>query len=284
MRPTRFPILADRFLLHPTVHAVDCPAAGRRLVPVDRSQPVEVWTARIRRAGTNDAGRGDDEPAAFVLRFPGNAGRAERAVGQALEQWRRFSVEVWAMNYPGFGGSPGPARVRAVPSATLAVYDAMRAEARGRPIFVAGVSFGTAAALHVARHRPAAGLLLHNPPPLRQLVYGHYGWWNLWVAATVVARAVPPALDSLANARRVTAPAVFVCASADRVVPPRFQRLVIDAYAGEKRLVVMEGADHREYPHGADDEAVQANLDWLWEHVPAGRMNVLLGSGGTSSL
>src|SRR3954447_22230121 len=101
MRPTRFPLVADRFLLHPTVHPVDCPAARRRLVPVEGAHPVEVWTARTHPAGPPAGGPdAGDEPAAFVLPFPGNAGRAERAVCQALEQWRRFPVEVWAMNFP----------------------------------------------------------------------------------------------------------------------------------------------------------------------------------------
>jgi len=42
------------------------------------------------------------------------------------------------------------------------------------------------AALSVAARRPVAGLVLQNPPPLRQLIMGHYGWWNLWLVAGAV--------------------------------------------------------------------------------------------------
>ena len=50
---------------------------------------------------------------------------------------------------------------------------------------------------HVAANRPVAAIVLQNPPPLRQLILGHYGWWNLWLIATPVALGVPSELDSL---------------------------------------------------------------------------------------
>ena len=84
--------------------------------------------------------------------------------------------------------------------------------AQGKRIFVTGRSLGTAAALYVAAHRPVAGLVLQNPPPLQSLILRRHGWWNLWLLAGPIAMQVPADLNSLRNAPKVTAPAVFVLA------------------------------------------------------------------------
>ncbi len=53
-------------------------------------------------------------------------------------------VEVWGLNYPGFGGSTGPATLSAlVESATLA-SDEIALEAGGRPILLGCHSIGCA--------------------------------------------------------------------------------------------------------------------------------------------
>jgi hypothetical protein len=118
--------------------------------------------------------------------------------------------------------------------------------------------------LYVAANRPVAGLVLQNPPPLRRLILGYYGWWNLWVAAGPLASRVPPELDSIANGSRCSAPAVFISAGADPIIPARYHRMVIDAYAGPKRVIEMPGADH-DAPLTREAAADFAKgLDWLW--------------------
>src|SRR5437667_14026 len=77
--------------------------------------------------------------------------------------------------------------------------------------------------------------------PLRQLIMGRYGWWNLWLVAGTVAWHVPAELDSLENARHISAPAVFILADQDDFVGPRYQRMVLEAYAGGTRRVVLHG-------------------------------------------
>ena len=55
----------------------------------------------------------------------------------------------------------------------------------------------------------------------------------------------------------------FVLAGADTIVPPKFQREVVNAYAGPKRLVVLQGADHNDpLAEGAERELAKA-MDWL---------------------
>ena len=258
-----FGCVADRLILFPSTHAVAAPGAETVQVSTPDGGSVQVFTARSRGAAS--------EPDAFLLVFVGNADRAERGVFYGIEQAEGRSVEVWAMNYPGYGASTGPPRLTKSGPAALATYDARRARAGDRPIFISGGSLGTTAALHVAARRPVAGLILANPPPLRQMIVRRYGWWNLWLVAGPVALQVPSDLDSVAHARRCKAPAVFVLAGSDTVIPPAYQKMVVDAYAGEKRLVNLPDADHNDPPQGDAAEEARGAIEWLWSRVTPGR-------------
>ena len=146
----------------------------------------------------------------YVLRFYGNSHVIGPNVGEA-PGWPELDVEFWGVNYPGFGGSTGPAHLSAMGPAALTAYDALRAEAGAdRPILVFGTSFGTVVALCVAaRHPEVAGVVLQNPPPLRQIILRAWGWWNLWL----VRRAA--ALDRAQGfLRAVTSISIFIRGSA----------------------------------------------------------------------
>ncbi|HEY2588636.1 MAG TPA: alpha/beta hydrolase [Tepidisphaeraceae bacterium] len=217
---------------------------------------VEVWT-------TGSPGARDRAPSGYVLFFGGNGDRADRWLHVVADGWGDRPVVVWGMNYPGYGGSDGPTRLDAVAPDALAVYDALRNVAGSKPIYLHASSFGTTAALCVAARRPVAGLVLHNPPPLRQLILGNYGWWNLWLLAFPVSAQIPPELDSISNAAHCSAPAVFVLSGADTVVPPRFQQMVVGTYAAPKRVIDVPGASHNDPLPRDAGERVQRAIDWL---------------------
>jgi alpha-beta hydrolase superfamily lysophospholipase len=218
--------------------------------------------ATVRKVGTLEVviatSAPGSEPAAFVLRFYGNAQLANDIAYEAA-QFRGQAIEWWGVNYPGFGGSAGPATLARVASSARAVYDALAKRATGRPIVVIGTSLGTAAALHVAAHAPVAGLVLHNPPPLAELVMRRYGWWNLWLVALPTAVQIPEELDSVANAARVGAPALVLSSTDDGVVPPRYQDLIMRAYAGDWELVAMPGGHNAPLP----DWVIRKLVTWV---------------------
>src|SRR5947209_693861 len=233
--------LPDHLILFPTRAPIDAAGAVRKMVRFENSE-LEIWTAQSQRA--QQQGRAD----VFILRFYGNADRADRWAAAEAEMWSDRAVEIWGMNYPGFGGSTGPARLARIGPAALAAFDELKNYANHRPIVPFGASIGATAALHVAASRPAgvAGLVLHNPPPLREMILRQFGWWNLWLLAGPVALQIPRNLDSIANARAIHAPAIFLLAGRDEVVAPRYHRLVVDAYAGEKRVITLPGAYHND--------------------------------------
>jgi pimeloyl-ACP methyl ester carboxylesterase len=250
---------ADRLILYPSTHPLPRAASvQRREAPLPAGSPVEVWVGR-------SPGALRAEPRAFALTFTGNADRAERAAAYVAADWGTRPVEVWAVNYPGYGGSPGPARMGSIPPAALAAYDALAARAGGRPIFVTGQSLGTTAALYVAAHRPVAGCVLWSPPPLRNMILLRHGWWNLWLLAAPVALAVPPELDSLRNAPKVTAPAVFVLTGRDTVVPVKYQVKVTDAYAGTRQIVRLGDSEHNAVIEGQSLRDYDAALDAIFD-------------------
>jgi pimeloyl-ACP methyl ester carboxylesterase len=248
--------LADRLILFPSRGPDQLAGAVREEVTCTTGV-LEFWSARSAAALESKAER-------LVLCFHGNASRGDREFRRMPRLWGRFPIEFWAVNYPGFGRSSGTAALKSLAAAALAAFDLVESRAEGRPILLAGHSLGTVVALAAAARRKVAGLVLHNPPPLRELILGRYGWWNLWLGAGAVAHGVPKDLNSLANARASTAPALFLLAGQDKLVTPRFQRMVVDAYQGPKRTVDLPAARHNTPVQEEDLATVHPAMDWLW--------------------
>lgn len=253
--------LLDRLVLFPTTYRIDAGSAVRKPIPFERGE-LEIWTARSRLAQQ----RG--QPDVYVLRFYGNADRADRWVADEAEMWNDRAVEVWGVNYPGFGGSTGPARLAQLGPAALAAFDAAKNQAGDRPVIVFGASIGTTTALHIAAQRKVAGVILHNPVALRQIILRQFGWWNLWLLAGPLAQKIPRDLDSIANAKAIRAPAIFLLAEKDEVIAPKYQRMVVEAYAGEKRVIQLAGAGHNDPLEGASIANFHHALDWLLPRQP----------------
>ena len=237
-----FSRLADRLVLKPSRHPVPAVGLSRRLIPF-RGGHVEVWWRRAdnQPAATNGASRPTD---VHVLKVVGAGGRAERVAVYPLGFWDDLVAEVWALNPPGFGGSSGRASLSTWNKSAQAVFDHIASLAAARPILIMANSLGTAAALSIASRSSVAGLILRNPPPLRQLIVGMHGWWNFGLGARVIAVQIPDDLDSIRIAAECNMPAVFITSAQDETVPPRFQEQVCGAYAGPKQHLVLADAGH----------------------------------------
>lgn len=260
---TVFGPLTSLFVLIPTTHPIRMPGIRAEKIATPVGQ-IEVWRGR----DTNrDRAWDDIKPQAYVLEFTGNGTRAEEIAEYAAYKFRPYQVEVWAMNFPGYGQSEGPARLSRIPPAALAVFDELSKRAEGKPIYVAGNSLGTSAALYVAANRPVAGVVLTNPPPLRQLIRGNFGWWNLWLLSTPASLGVPRDLDSIANARKCTAPAVILTSTRDEIVPFKYQQMVAEAYAGPKVLKSRDAA-HNDSFEGNDSLWLREQIGAIWKIPP----------------
>ncbi len=231
--------VTSRVLLYPSRDEVDLGGAERVMIAHETGA---IETIRAKSPGaTREAAR------AIVLRFYGNADRADRWPSGEAAGFGAWPVEVWGVNYPGFGRSEGSTSLAGVARAADVAF--AEAAKRGLPIFAMGTSMGTTAALHLASapdHAKLRGLFLQNPPPLAQLIRGRFGWWNLWLLAGPISWGVPSSLDSLANARRASVPLVMLSSERDEVVPFPYQTEVYDAYAGAKARIVVPGIGHND--------------------------------------
>ena len=242
-------------ILFPSTDPRDSDGAARQSIPFGNGH-LEAWTKRSTALGP------DVEPAAYVLCFTGNGSRAEAVAPQQTTVWSGEPVEIWAINYPGYGGSSGPADIHSIGPTALAAYDFLAR--RGKPIVVSGHSLGCVATLYVAARRPAAGVLLRSPPPLRHLIMGYFGWWNLWLLATPVAMGVPGDLDSITNARATHCPGVFLITGDDSTVPRGYQEQVQAAYAGPRQTLLLPTTGHND-PLTDDQLAIERSmLHALW--------------------
>jgi len=227
----------ESFLIFPSTEPIPVDHAQARLIDL-HGQKIEVLIARSPALVDGEA------PAGYVLEFTGNASRAEDVIAESRRRWSELPVEIWAMNYPGFGKSDGPCTVKSIPSIALSTWDELHRLADAKPIFLAGRSFGTTVALYVASQRKVAGLVLESGPPFEQLIQGDYGWWNLWILSSIGVSQIPDELESLKSAAKVKAPAIFILTGRDAVVPVKYQQMVRDAYAGPRQALEMQQAKH----------------------------------------
>jgi uncharacterized protein len=251
--------LADRLILCPTCQPLDTEGKLCRRVEF-AGGAVELWNPQGRESPPGEADL-------YILKFGGTGSRAERATPHPAEAWGDLNAEVWAVNPPGYGGSGGRATLGLLAAAVEAAYLHVRRRAGQRPMVVTGNSLGTAYALHVAAKHRVDGLILRNPPPLRQMIVGRYGWWNGFLGAMLIAAQTPRELDSIANAARCKSPAVILSSQRDRAVPARYQRMILDAYAGEKQVLELPGADHADPLSESQLDRYRELLDWLRRQI-----------------
>jgi len=251
--------LTDRTLLQSTRHDIHVPERRPSRFSHGNGE-LEVW---VHRVGSNT----QRTPDLYLLEFPGTASRAEHKTDFIENCWSQQCVEIWAVNPPGYGNSSGTASLKKLSAMAERALHKLRQVAGQSPIIVAGGSLGSVSALYLAARHQVDGLLIQNPPALREVILAQSGWWHFKWLARMIAKQIPQELDSLANARRVTVPAVFVTAQQDRVVLPHIQRQIISAYKGPLKVFSMQDADHDTLLTESDFGQLRPLANWLYDVI-----------------
>ncbi len=251
--------LTDRLILQSSRHDIHVPERRpARFIHGDGE--LEVW---VHRVGQDTQGT----PDLYLLEFPGTASRAEHKTDFVEDCWSLRCVEIWAVNPPGYGNSSGTASLQKLPAMAERALQEVRQVAGETPVIVAGGSLGSISALYLAAHHQVDGLLVQNPPALREVILALSDWWHFKWLTRMISKQIPRELDSLANAQRATVPAVFVTAQQDKVVLPHLQNQIIKAYNGPLKIFFMPGAEHDTPLTESDFEQLRPLASWLFDAV-----------------
>lgn len=256
--------LLDRLVLEPSRDPID-PGEQQREWLSYEGQPLETFVQR----------NADDGPPLdlLVLKFPGTAGRAERSTNFPMSMLPHLRVGMWTWNPPGYGRSAGRATMRSISGAAVEFWRQVsgRAASPQTHVWLCANSLGCATALHVAASIDPAnhryGIILRNPPPLTPVFKHIANRYPLGKLAHAIGDSLCPEMDAVATASQSQWPAVFLQSELDTLVPPKLQQDVIDAYAGPKHVVCMEGLAHGGPPTEEHEPEIQRALNWLWQEM-----------------
>ena len=201
----------------------------------------------------------DPRPPLAILITHGSAGYATHradytAILRAAAPDRALSVYI--LEYPGYGSRSG------TPSQTAFLAAADEAVAQiptNAPVILLGESIGTgvASATAASRSDRVAGLLLLTPfDTLANVAQHHYPLLPVrWIL-----RDQYPSEDWLKQFR---GPLAIVVAANETIVPAKFGKKLHDTYAGPKKLIIAERADHNDLLHTLPPSAWQEALNFL---------------------
>ncbi len=175
-----------------------------------------------------------------LLFFQGNAGNASDRLDRARILNRRFGLDVFLVDYRGYGRSSGSPDEEGLYRDARAVYAA--ALERGFPperILVFGESLGSAVGIDLASEKPCGGLILETP------------FYSILAMARVHYPFVPRFLvrsrfDSAAKIGAISAPKLFLVAERDEIAPASQGRELYERAPPPKTLFVIPGAGHND--------------------------------------
>lgn len=201
-------------------------------------------------------------PRGTAIVFHGNAGhaghRAHYAAALRPLGWRVILAE-----YPGYGPREGEPGERALVDDAAQAIDHARRE-HGAPLVVIGESLGAAVAAQAAaaRREQVAGLLLVTPwQRLEDVAAHHYAWLP-------VRQLLADRYDSASHLAGFDRPVWVAVAGRDDIVPTRFGLALHQGLTGPKRLALLDGADHNDWPLHVDARWWQEALDFLAPRAP----------------
>jgi pimeloyl-ACP methyl ester carboxylesterase len=180
---------------------------------------------------------------AALLYFGGNAEDVSQDVPDLVEAFPDRAI--YALHYPGYGGSSGSPSEQAIFANSLMLFDRVHAE--HPDVVVIGRSLGTGAAVWVASQRPVARLVLVTPfDSLGDAAAAQYPFFPVrWL--------LRDKFESWRYAPQVTAPTRIVVAGADEIVPrSSSDRLSTRFRKGVSSYVVVPRAGHNNIQASAE--------------------------------
>src|SRR5262249_9324788 len=120
-------------------------------------------------------------------------------------------------------------------------YVTSRPDVRSDHLVYFGESLGAAVAVSLALDHPPAALILRSPfTSLEDMARLHY---PLLPSGPLLR----DRFDSIGRIPRVRCPVLVLAGERDSIVPPEQSRRLYESVSGDKRLVLIAGADHNDF-------------------------------------
>jgi fermentation-respiration switch protein FrsA (DUF1100 family) len=175
-----------------------------------------------------------------VLFFHGNAGNIADRLDRARILNERFGLDVFLVDYRGYGRSQGEPSEEGLYRDARAIYrSALDQGFRPDQLVLFGESLGSAVAVQLALDRSCAGVVLETPflsvPAMARV---HYPF--------VPAFLIRSRFDNEQKIGAVKPPKLFLVAGRDEIVPPEQGRRLFDLAPEPKTLFVIPDAGHND--------------------------------------
>ena len=175
-----------------------------------------------------------------LLFFHGNAGNVSDRLDRAKILNARFGLDVFLVDYRGYGRSDGSPSEAGLYRDARAIYrTAVEAGFGPEQIVLFGESLGSAVAIELATRWACAGVVLETPfLSTRALARVHYPF--------VPGFLVRSRFDDEARIADVPVPKLFLVAERDEIVPAWHGRRLLERARGAREIFVVPGAHHND--------------------------------------
>lgn len=242
--------MQNKFLYFPST---EWPAAG--LLAAEKMQ---LWQKNSRdyRGLIGDPDR--PSPGGTLVLFHGNGGTAADR-GFYLEPLGKLGFRVILAEYPRYGGRPGKVGEKPFVDDGLETVR-LAYEQYGDPLYLLGESLGCGVAAAIAKNTslPIAGIILITP------------WDTLAAVAKSLFPFLPTSLfltdkyDNIGNLQSFKGKISVVGAERDEILPIKHARNLYQSLPeGKKRIWVIKGAGHNDWPYYADSSLWKEMTDFV---------------------
>ena len=174
-----------------------------------------------------------------LIFFHGNAGNIGDRLDRAQIFNERLGLDVFLVDYRGYGRSEGSPSEEGLYRDARAVYAHAMTRFHSNQIVLFGESLGSAVAIQLAVEQPSAGVVLETPfLSVPAMARKHYPF--------VPSFLIRSRFDNGEKIGSVSAPKLFLVAERDEIAPPEQGRRLFELAAQPKTLFVIPGAGHND--------------------------------------
>jgi len=227
-------IFRDRLIFHPMTKDLGAPAYYEEFwLTTAAGDRLRAWRLPPPKG----------QPGRTVLFFQGNSGNLSLMIGHLIFL-NALGLDVLAVDYPGYGPSPGrPSEEVVYQSAEALWQEAVRRGAAPQTILIYGFSLGGGVASYLAQKHPPAALVLDSTFTRLRDVPAHYQPWLKPYLKLVLGEA----FGTLGRLENIHCPLLVIHSPEDDIVPFDLGLALFQAYRNNVKYFARGQGGHMDF-------------------------------------